>query len=31
MIAILRKTASDEAVGHLVSWIEGKGLQTDVS
>lgn len=31
MIAILRKTASDKAVGHLVSWIEGKGLQTDVS
>ncbi len=31
MIAILRKSASDEAVGHLISWIEGKGLITHVS
>ena len=31
MIAILRKSASDEAVGHLISWIEGKGLVTHVS
>ena len=31
MIAILRKSASDEAVKHLVSWIEGKGLQAHVS
>ena len=31
MIAILRKSASDDAVNHLVSWIEKKGLQTNVS
>lgn len=31
MIAILRKTASDEAVEQLVRWIEKKGLKTDVS
>ena len=31
MIAILRKTASDEAVDQLVRWIENKGLKTDVS
>ncbi|MBM6756308.1 3-deoxy-7-phosphoheptulonate synthase [Collinsella tanakaei] len=31
MIAILRNSASDEAVGHLISWIEGKGLTTHVS
>ena len=31
MIAILRKSASDDAVNHLVSWIEQKGLQTNVS
>ena len=31
MIAILRKDASDEAVDHLVSWIEKKGLGTNVS
>ena len=31
MIAILKQSASDEAVGHIVSWIEKKGLKTDVS
>ncbi|HIR90696.1 MAG TPA: 3-deoxy-7-phosphoheptulonate synthase [Candidatus Limicola stercorigallinarum] len=31
MIAILRNTASDQAVNHLISWIEKKGLQTHVS
>lgn len=31
MIAILRKNASDEAVSHIVSWIEGKGLTAHVS
>ncbi len=31
MIAILKKSASDEAVSHIVSWIEKKGLKTDVS
>ena len=31
MIAILRKTASEEAVDQLVRWIEQKGLKTDVS
>ena len=31
MIAILKQRASDEAVGHIVSWIEKKGLKTDVS
>ena len=31
MIAILRKSASDEAVSHLVTWIEKKGLQAHVS
>ena len=31
MIAILKQSASDEAVSHIVSWIEKKGLKTDVS
>ncbi len=31
MIAILRNTASEQAVNHLISWIEKKGLQTHVS
>ena len=31
MIAILKESASDEAVSHIVSWIEKKGLKTDVS
>ena len=31
MIAILRKNASDQAVDHIVSWIEKKGLQAHVS
>ena len=31
MIAILKKDANENAVGHLVSWIEGKGLQAHVS
>ena len=31
MIAILKQSASNEAVGHIVSWIEKKGLKTDVS
>ena len=31
MIAILRKDASPEAVDHLVSWIERKGLKAHVS
>ena len=31
MIAILRKDASPEAVEHLLSWIEKKGLQTNYS
>ncbi len=31
MIAILKQSASDEAIGHIVSWIEKKGLKTDVS
>ena len=31
MIAILRNSAPDEAVDQLVSWIQSKGLQTDVS
>lgn len=31
MIAILRKDATDEAVAHLVGWIEKKGLMTNVS
>lgn len=31
MIAILRKDASEEAIGHIVSWIEGKGLVAHVS
>ena len=31
MIAILKKDADENAVGHLVSWIEGKGLQAHVS
>ena len=31
MIAILRNTASEEAVNHLVSWIEKKGLKTNIS
>ena len=31
MIAILRKNASEEAVSHIVSWIEGKGLTAHVS
>ena len=31
MIAILKQSASDEAVDHIVSWIEKKGLKTDVS
>ena len=30
-IAILKQSASDEAVSHIVSWIEKKGLKTDVS
>ncbi len=31
MIAILRKNATDEAVDHIVSWIEKKGLTAHVS
>ena len=31
MIAILKESASDEAVSHIVSWIEKKGLKTEVS
>ena len=31
MIAILKQSVSDEAVSHIVSWIEKKGLKTDVS
>lgn len=31
MIAILKQSASDEAVNYIVSWIEKKGLKTDVS
>ena len=31
MIAILKQSASDDAVSHIVSWIEKKGLKTDVS
>lgn len=31
MIAILHNSAPDEAVDQLVSWIQSKGLQTDVS
>ena len=31
MIAILRNTASEQEVNHLISWIEKKGLQTHVS
>ena len=31
MIAILKKTADDQAVSHLVSWIEKKGLTAHVS
>lgn len=31
MIAILKQSASGEAVSHIVSWIEKKGLKTDVS
>lgn len=31
MIAILRKNASDQAVDHIVSWIEKKDLQAHVS
>ncbi len=31
MITILRNSAPDEAVDQLVSWIQSKGLQTDVS
>jgi hypothetical protein len=31
MIAILKESASDKAVSHIVSWIEKKGLKTDVS
>lgn len=31
MIAILRKNAPEDAVSHIVSWIEGKGLSAHVS
>lgn len=31
MIAILRKNAPEDAVSHIVSWIEGKGLTAHVS
>ena len=31
MIAVLKQSASDDAVSHIVSWIEKKGLKTDVS
>ena len=31
MIAILKQSASNEAVSHIVSWIEKKRLKTDVS
>lgn len=31
MIAILQKDASEEAVGHIVNWIEKKGLTAHVS
>lgn len=31
MIAILHKDASEEAVSHIVAWIEGKGLTAHVS
>ena len=31
MIAILRKQASEESISHLVSWINKKGLDCDIS